>query len=363
VDRKKIIIDAYQYSPSITGTDRMAYNFLKQLQKIDSVNEYTVICSNEEYIRTAIKNSNFKVLNPNVRLLNGKIKRVYSALWRRLIIIIIGLKKYDTFLSFHNMRTPFIKVAKKTIAFNLDLIPLVLDGYDRIGHSNKNKLTRYYKKTVDKADAIISISKYSESELNSYFLDSKAKSKVIYLGCGDEFKSVNKNDSNYLLTIGGAEPRKNVNTVIDTYSNLPKKIQTKYKLKVVGGDWHNHKLITDKENVELLGFVDNKDLIDLYQNTSLFVFASSYEGFGFSVLEAMKCGSPVLCSDATSLPEIGDSAVEYFSLENFKELTNQMTKILSSKEKRLQMSKKGKKRSEKFSWEKSTSELLKILIS
>jgi hypothetical protein len=60
----KIIINAYQYSPNVTGTDRMAYNFLRELQKLDHTNTYYIVCSSEQYIQPVLTNQNFKALEP-----------------------------------------------------------------------------------------------------------------------------------------------------------------------------------------------------------------------------------------------------------------------------------------------------------
>jgi glycosyltransferase involved in cell wall biosynthesis len=366
VNKKKIIIDAYQHSSAITGTDRMAYNFIKYLQKIDTENEYLVICSNEKYITSIILNDNFNIINPGLKSLNkGVFNKFYSAIWKRTIYFYLKFKKADTYVSFHNMRSAITKIANKNIVFNLDLIPIVLDEYKNIGRKNTKRLLYYYKKVVKNADIIVSISKFSKDELVRQLPESEIKTRVLYLACDDSF-SLNKSttsDESYILTIGGAEPRKNVTEVISAYLNTSIETREKYKLKVVGGEWHGRQLASDHKDVELLGVVSEPELRSLYCEASLFIFASSYEGFGFSILEAMSCGVPVICSNKTSLPEIGGKAVKYFDPENIYDIKKLIEEVVNSKEIKNYMKKMGVAQASKFSWEKSALELKKLLIS
>jgi len=119
--------------------------------------------------------------------------------------------------------------------------------------------------------------------------------------------------------------------------------------------------------VEFPGFVSQKDLIELYRKALVFVYPSYYEGFGFPVLEAMACGTPVVSSNASSLPEVGGDAVIYVDPFDVESIVGGINKILHFHTleygKYEEMARRGLEQSSKFSWEKCARETLTILHS
>jgi alpha-1,3-rhamnosyl/mannosyltransferase len=113
--------------------------------------------------------------------------------------------------------------------------------------------------------------------------------------------------------------------------------------------------------VRLLGFVDDADLPALYRNAVLFVLPSLYEGFGLPVLEAMACGTPVICSDASSLPEVaGDAAlmIDPFDVDG---LAAAMARVLQEPDLREGMGARGLAQAKRFTWERAARQLLDVL--
>jgi len=137
----------------------------------------------------------------------------------------------------------------------------------------------------------------------------------------------------YILFVGTLEPRKNVSRIVEAYAGLPKDILDKYDLVLAGGrGWNeemkNVKIKIENDNeklknrIKFLDYVDGNDLPSLYQNASLFVYPSLYEGFGLPVLEAMAGGVPVITSNVSSLPEVaGETAffVDPYSVEEIRD--------------------------------------------
>lgn len=363
----KIIIDAYQYSPAITGTDRMAYNFLVELQKLDTENNYIILCSREKYTRSSITNKNFTKYVPPLICSLPVIGRYASFLWRKLIKHIVIRLKADVYFSFHNMALPDQRVAPKMIASNLDLIPIVLDEYKGLGRLSFDQQLKEYKRVAKLADKFMSISEYSKNELSSLLGVADANIKVIYLAADPDFKvgsEARKSiEGEYIFSLGGSEPRKNVQVIIKAYQQLPDRIKNKYKLVIAGGSWHGRTLTypKDKQIVEL-GYVPDSSLPDLYANAAVFVFASVYEGFGFTVLEAMAAGTAVINARGSSLDEVAGDASLSFDPKDPNELSEQITKVVEDEALRQELIQKGYLQNHKFSWEESAQQLLRLFV-
>jgi len=115
-----------------------------------------------------------------------------------------------------------------------------------------------------------------------------------------------------------------------------------------------------KDDVIFTGYIGSEDLPQLYNACDLFVFPSLYEGFGFPPLEAMACGSPVVCSNASSLPEVvGDAAVLVEPMD-IDSLAESMYKVLNDQRLRGELVDKGLERAKLFSWKKAAQKTLSI---
>jgi glycosyltransferase involved in cell wall biosynthesis len=124
------------------------------------------------------------------------------------------------------------------------------------------------------------------------------------------------------------------------------------------------KIIENVPQIKKINYVDEEDLIYLYQGAEIFIYLSEYEGFGLPPLEAMACGTPVLTTRMTSLNEVlGDYSIAVDNPYDVNEIKDKITKILSDENLRKNMIEKGLQRVENFSWEKTAQKTYKILIS
>lgn len=366
---KKIVIDAYQDTATITGTDRMAFNFLCELQKIDTTNSYAIICSNETYQQSAVNAPNFRVIKPPLDFSNTRLKRVFNFVWRRGNSLRFYLLKPDVYYSFHNMRLPKIRTAKKMVASNLDLIPIILDEYKGLGRLSIDQQYKMFHQVAENADHIVSISEFSKRELAKTLQVSERKISVVYLAADKAMqsgksarlpKAINPKQK-YIFTMGGSEPRKNVQNVITAYEMLPNALRSQFKLVIAGGKWNNQELTIKDSGVMQLGYVADESLPALYTNASAFVFASKYEGFGFTILEAMACGAPVINASGSSLDEVAGNATLSFTTDDPDDLKNKMVELLGSPELQKKLVERGFEQNKKFSWDKAGQQLHKIL--
>lgn len=260
---------------------------------------------------------------------------------------------------------------KKTIVTCHDLIPWVYDN-------NRLPTWKMNIKGLKKADRIITISEYSKSEIikhvgypeeqisiaspavdhNNYYVK-RDKTIVRKLGIPDNYKVI--------LYVGSEQPRKNVPFLFEAISQLKKKLPEIKLLKIgtpqVPGAREKLIKLTEtlgiQNEVIFVGYVSENDLTEYYNAAELFVFPSLYEGFGLPPLEAMACGTPVITSNLTSLPEVvGDSAItaDPYDVNAFAEA---MYALLTDEKLREKIMSKGLKRAKLFSWEKSAQETLK----
>jgi glycosyltransferase involved in cell wall biosynthesis len=154
----------------------------------------------------------------------------------------------------------------------------------------------------------------------------------------------------YVLSLGTQEPRKNLKRLIEACADLP------YPLVLTGKHGWGDK-VEKPEHVMSLGYVDEVDLPGLYSGASVFCFPSLYEGFGFPVLEAMACGTPVVTSNISSLPEVGGEAAILIDPERVESIRQG---ILQADKERVTRIKAGLLQAQKFSWEKTAQQVLEV---
>ncbi len=161
----------------------------------------------------------------------------------------------------------------------------------------------------------------------------------------------------FILCVGNLQPRKNLRTLIDAYVRLRRSDATRCRLVLVGRKaWLHDDIFAaarDSGYADDLVFTDyipDADLVALYNAADVFVYPSIFEGFGLPPLEAMACGTPVICSDTSSLPEVvGDAAlmVDPYDIET---LAATMADVLRSEGLRANLSARGLQRAASFSW-------------
>ncbi len=235
-------------------------------------------------------------------------------------------------------------------------------------------------RSVRRADLVLADSSRTRSDLISLFEVSPEVVKVVYPGVGSRFRSEPRAgererlrerygvvDGPYVLGVGTLQPRKNYLYLMEGFNRLPVSLNAELQLLIAGGHgWLCDEVVAEadrRENIRILGFVEDDDLPALYRGASLFAFPSLYEGFGLPVLEAMACGAPVISSGTSSLPEVcGDAALLVDPLIP-GELTEAMIRLLEDTELRDQLVTRGLARAATFTWERSARSLLDLIES
>jgi len=168
----------------------------------------------------------------------------------------------------------------------------------------------------------------------------------------------------YVLSLGSIEPRKNLNRLLQAWKLVSERLNG-YVLVVAGGRsaMFREALSSVPKNVLFPGYVHDRDLPALYSGASCFVYPSVYEGFGLPVLEAMACGTPVVCSNNTSLPEVSGDAALSIDPFDVEAIGRAMVEILLNQELQKSLSVKVIHQASQFSWDRSSDQIWDILQS
>jgi glycosyltransferase involved in cell wall biosynthesis len=264
-------------------------------------------------------------------------------------------------------------------------VPTVITVHDLIferypeHHTRRNVafLRAALPRFVQAATAVIAVSQHTKDDLVSLYGVNPAKVHVIYEGVEEGFapaseaevrrvRGVYSPDRPWLLMVGTLEPRKNHVAALHALRRL-KDQGFPHRLLVVGGEgWLFEpiaRVVSDLNlvsDVSFTGYVPSADLPPLYTGADCTLLPSLYEGFGFPVLEAMACGSAVVCSDAASLPEVAGEAALLVKPVDFEGLANAVGLVLTQPALSDWMRRAGRRQASGFRWERcavETSEL------
>ncbi|MFC1755619.1 glycosyltransferase family 4 protein, partial [Thermoproteota archaeon] len=237
--------------------------------------------------------------------------------------------------------------------------------------------------SIKGADRIIADSQNTKNDILKYYGADEEKIKVVHLAPDKVYKPIQEKElldkvrakynliSNTIFSIGIIEPRKNIANLLEAFKILKESYGLDYKLAIAGskgknGDlpynevFHKVKELGLEKDVIFLGFVPREDVPLLYNIADLFAFPSLYEGFGLPVLEAMACGTPVVTSNISSLPEVAQDAALLVDPYNVGELAKAMQRVLTDKALQTQLCEKGLAQARKFSWEKTAKKIISI---
>lgn len=167
----------------------------------------------------------------------------------------------------------------------------------------------------------------------------------------------------YILHVSNYSVRKNPSTIVKTFEVLAKK--ECIDLVICGQRWNEkiiQKYMTDRieKRIHILGYVPLKDLVDLYGASEVFFFPSFHENFGFPVVEAMACGTPVVTSNVYAMPEVVGDAGILCNPRKINQFVESITKILNDPGLKEELIKKGKKRAKDFSWKKCAEKTIQV---
>lgn len=232
-------------------------------------------------------------------------------------------------------------------------------------------ITKYYKTYfplfAKKATKIVTVSNFSKQDIINQYQIKSNKVDVIYNGINQRFEPIDEleqtkvrnkysNSLPFFIYVGSLNPRKNIENTLKAFDDFKKQTKSNHKFIIVGEKLWSNKSIEDcfnsltyKNDVIFTGRLYNEELGALLASAEALLYVSYFEGFGIPVIEAMQCGTPVITSNKTSLPEIAEKAAILCEPDDFREIANQMKNIIEPTNRNLYIL-KGFEQAKKFNW-------------
>lgn len=233
----------------------------------------------------------------------------------------------------------------------------------------------YFPKFAKKAKTIATVSEYSKKDISQTFSIDIDKIDVVYNGAntlfspvpdGDknDWKKENTNGNSYFVYVGSLHPRKNIDGLLRAFEVFKKTDKSGMKLMIIGEPMFKiqnikkvFRKMTFKNDVILKGRLNPEDLRLAIGSSHALILVSHFEGFGIPVLEAMKCRVPVICSNTTSLAEVGGETALLVDPDSTHSISEAMSRLAEDNHLREELAERGFQKAGLFSWDK-TSELL-----
>lgn len=350
-----------------TGIGTYTYQLISSLNEIDKINEYMLFMPESSNCDIPF-NKNFQIKN----ISEGNKSNFWDEVNIPNILMDKDIELYH--VPQNGVGLPKDKSCPFVITLH-DVIPYKMpetvgETYLRIFHEEMPNI-------VSHCDGIITVSEFSKQDIAKAFNFPKEKIFVTHLAaeniyhpldkkeCSDLIKSRYGIEGDYILYVGGFSPRKNIIGLIEAFSRLLTKYKKDIKLVIAGKQGKSYSMYKKRtqdlgieSKVIFPGFIEIEHLPHLYNASRLLAYPSFYEGFGLPPVEAMACGTPVITSNVTSIPEVlGDSAL-LINPHNVSELFSSMYDILSSNELSESLTMKGLVRSSELSWDKTAKNTL-----
>jgi glycosyltransferase involved in cell wall biosynthesis len=238
-------------------------------------------------------------------------------------------------------------------------------------------LNQVVPRSVARAQHVLADSHATREDLIELYKTPPEKITVLYSGVNPVFRPIadpaslaavrakyKLGDAPFILAVGTLQPRKNYVRLIQAFAQLPI-TNNQLRLILAGGQgWLYDSIFAEVERLKLQervvfpGFVDDADLPALYSAASVLAYPSLYEGFGLPMLEAMACGTPVVTSTASCLPEVAGDAALCVPPTDVGALAHALETAVSDESARAELRTKGFARAKEFTWEKAARELV-----
>ena len=348
------------------GMDYVVLQEIREIQKIDTKNEYFVfVAPGEDKCLEDTRNVHILEIGGN-----------FYPLWEQVTLPKVA----------NELNLDILHCTSNTAPIRCK-IPLVLTLHDIIFLEPRDKDNKslyqnmgwLYRRLVvpkilKKCERIITVSNFEKNNIMKKLAIPEQQMAMIYNGYNDWFKPVNDTQNiyqkyieqpGYFFFLGNTDPKKNTERTLIAYSRYLEQSTLKRKLLMADLDKTYLNGIVERNHIENIlpsivmpGYIVNSDLPYIYNNAFAFLYTSLRESFGIPLLEAMACGTPVITSNTSSMPEIGGEDAILINPESPDEITEKMLQLERDQDFYNQQKKIGLERAQLFSWKETAEQLL-----
>lgn len=370
---KNIWIDGYEANvDQRVGSGQVAFELLRNIYELDTENNYTILLQSKPLgdLPKPRQNWSYRILRP-------------AHFWTRLVIpayYLLSKNKPDVILSPTHYVPAFVKAKKVALIFDLSFLRFP----DMFKKGDLYKLKNWTKYSAKESAHIITISESSKKDILEFYKVSEKKITLAYPGYDekvfkpvkddseiDKVKSKYKISGNYVIYIGMIQPRKNLLRLIRVMKSIEDcRLVIVGKIKGKGRQaWMNEEILAEpakigiENRVIFTDFVPTEELPALISGAKAFVLPSLWEGFGIPVVEAMACGTPVIVSNVSSLPEVAGDGGIMVDPKSEAQIEQAIRLLVTDQKIHDRLSKKVLEQAKKFSWREMASKVIGILES
>lgn len=350
------------------GMDFVVLQEIKELQKLDTKNEYFVfVAPGDDRCLESTNNVHIMEIGSN-----------FYPLWEQKTLPHAAQEMKLDMLHCTSNTAPIhcsvpLLLTLHDIIFLEPTIKLNLSVYQNLG-----RIYRRYvlKRVFEKCERIITVSEFEYNNIITQLSIPKEKMVMIYNAYSEWFTPASKADftykeyidePGYIFFLGNTDPKKNTENTILAYKVYLEKSKIKRKLLLADLDRAYLNEILIRNHIESIrkmivtsGYIANQNLPNIYNSAFVFLYTSQREGFGIPILESMACGTPVITSNTSSMPEIGGPYAILVNPENPDEIAEMMLKLETDDKFYQQQEEVGLQRAKLFSWRNTAERLLEV---
>lgn len=349
-----------------------------------SINDYSISVLSDKIDSHAKLAVLYKILRKILRIKEAFLKKIFRFMTSGKLMHFA--EKSDAYISALGIIPDIIKRYKNLRKYIIiyDLIPIIYPEFFKKDISGKHFLKKIIE-SIDEDTVAVCISECTRKDLLNFRNDLNEKNIIIShpaasgifyrvtdqdLICNSRRNIGIPDNSCYIMCLSTLEPRKNLTTVIKAFEKvLSDNPDLDLYLVIVGPAGWKHEPVFEKINqseslkskVIVSGYVDDIYLAPLYSGALAFLYLSFYEGFGLPVLEAMKCGTPVITSDRSSLPEVAGDACILVDPLDIDGIAKYITDLCFNTNFKKKLFEKSLKRAEFFSWDKYVDTIINFM--
>lgn len=362
----RIGIDAHMVGHGETGNETYIVGLVAGLGQVDQSNEYRIVLEDRSVAASLSLRSNFipVTIRPRNAFVRVPVSMPWQAARERLDLL------HVTYVAPPLLRCPVV-VTVHDVSYKM--FPEAFSPRDRA------MLSLMVPISMRKARRVITVSESSKRDIIKFYGVSEEKLRVTHAapgplfgpgaGDGQSHAVVDRyaQGRRYILAVGNLQPRKNLKRLIEAYALLVGTGAIEHDLLLVGKpQWRATDLLETvrrlgvESRVRFTGYVPDDVLPALYRGADLFVYASLYEGFGLPILEAMACGTPVVTSNTSSMPEVAADAAQLVDPYSVEQIAGAIVSVVSDQELARSLRQRGLARAAQFSWVKTARETLDV---